>query len=191
MSPTDILTAIGTMLTGIGLIYTGIQVKLSRKTARSQFLIQLYQLMEQHNEVHARLTGMGWPDGRKGPETIEEWIKVGRVLGIFEYIQILVEDGIIELDTVDELYSYRLFHLVNNEIIWKRHFAAGGAWHGVVKLLDELKDRKMFTLLSEKHKIKSNPPADGEAEPLELLTGTTEPAQKASEGQTHAIRKEK
>lgn len=54
MSPTDVITAAGAMLTGLGLIYTGIQLRLSRKTARSQFLIQLYQLMEQHHEVHGR-----------------------------------------------------------------------------------------------------------------------------------------
>lgn len=146
MSPTDIITAAGAMLTGIGLIYTGIQVRLSRKTARSQFLIQLYQLMEQHNEVHGRLTGLGWPDGRTGPETVDEWIKVGRVLGLFEYIQILVKDGIIDIDTVDELYSYRLVHLVNNETIRKRYFADQEKWSGVIKLWDALRDKKMFIL---------------------------------------------
>jgi hypothetical protein len=151
MSVTDVLTAIGALLTGIGLIYTGIQVKLSRKTTRSQFLIQLFQLMEQHNEIHGRLTGLGWPDGRKGPDTVEEWIQVGRLLGLFEYIQILVQDGLLDLDTVDELYSYRLFHLWNNEVIRHRHFGDNRTWTGVVKLLGELKHRRMFMLLSEKY----------------------------------------
>jgi hypothetical protein len=151
MSATDVLTAIGAMLTGIGLIYTGIQVKLSRKTTRSQFLIQLFQLMEQHNEIHGRLTGLGWPDGRKGPDTVQEWLQVGRLLGLFEYIQILVQDGLLDLNTVDELYSYRLFHLWNNEIIRQRHFADDRTWTGVVKLLDELKQRKMFVLLSQQY----------------------------------------
>lgn len=146
MSATDVITAAGAMLTGIGLIYTGIQVRLARKTARSQFLIQLYQLMEQHNEVHGRLTGLGWPDGRTGPESIEEWIKVGRVLGLFEYMQILVKDGIIDIDTVDKLYSYRLFHLVNNEIIRKRYFADQGRWGGVVELWKALEGKTMFKL---------------------------------------------
>ena len=146
MTATDILTATGTMLAGIGLIYTGIQVRLARKTTRSQFLIQLYQMMEQHNEVHGRLTGLGWPDGRTGPETVDEWIKVGRVLGLFEYIQILVKDRIIDIETVDELYSYRLFHLVHNETIRKRYFAEQGRWDGVVELWKALEGKRMFTM---------------------------------------------
>lgn len=105
--------------------------------------------MEQHNEVHGRLTGLGWPDGRTGPDTVEEWIKVGRVLGLFEYIQILVEDRIIDIDTVDELYSYRLFHLVNNEIIWDRFFASGDRWSGVMKLWYALKNKSMFKLTAK------------------------------------------
>ena len=149
MTATDVITAAGAMLTGIGLLYTGIQVRLSRKTARSQFLLQLYQLMEQHNEVHSRLTGLGWPDGRLGPETVEEWIKVGRMLGLFEYIQILVRDKIIDIDTVDKLYSYRLFHLVNNETIKERYFSNDGSWDGVVKLLDALKSKKNFNLANK------------------------------------------
>ena len=151
MSLTDIVTAFGALLTGVGLIYTGIQVKLSRRTARSQFLIQLYQLMEQHNEIHARLTGLGWPDGRRGPETVDEWIMVGRVLGLFEYINILVKDGLVDLDTVDRLYSYRLFHLVNNEVIRNRHFGENSGWDGVIELLKGLKGRPMFKLLSQRY----------------------------------------
>jgi hypothetical protein len=153
MTLTDIITALGAILTGVGLIYAGIQIKLSRKTTRSQFLLQLYQLMEQHNEVHARLTGLGWSDGKTGPDTVEEWIKVGRALGLFEYINILVKDGLIEIDTVDKLYSYRLFHLVNNEIIRNRHFNAHSGWDGVIELLTDLKDKRMFKLLSQQYGV--------------------------------------
>jgi hypothetical protein len=144
---TDILTAVGVLITGIGLIYAGIQIRLSRKTTRSQFLLQVYELMEQHNEVHARLTGLGWPDGRVGPQTVEEWIKVGRLLGLFEYIQILIEDGLIDLKTVDQLYGYRLFYAYSNEVIRARHFNDDGRWNGVMKLLNGLKEQETFILL--------------------------------------------
>jgi len=165
MSLTDVLTAVGAMLTGVGLIYTGIQVKLSRKTTRSQFLLQLYQLMEQHNEVHARLTGLGWPDGRQGPDTVQEWLQVGRLLGVFEYIQILVQDGLLDLDTVDELYSYRLFHVWKNEAIRQRHFADDRRWKGVVKLLNELQDRRIFRLLSKEYGAPSDVPTSSAIQP--------------------------
>ncbi|HEV2802059.1 MAG TPA: hypothetical protein VGW12_16410 [Pyrinomonadaceae bacterium] len=159
MSPTDVISAAGAVLTGIGLIYAGRQVRLARKTARSQFLIQVYQLMEHHNEVHARLTGLGWTDGRDEPQTVDEWIKVGRVLGLFEYIQILVEDKFIDLDTVDKLYSYRLFHLVNNKAIRDRHLTGGKGWDGVIKLWKELQNRRMFKLLEQNYRTTNRTPA--------------------------------
>jgi hypothetical protein len=154
MTVTDVITAGGAVLTGLGLIYTGVQLRLSRKIARSQFLLQLYELMEQHNELHSRLTGLGWPEGRTAPQTVEEWIQVGRMLGLFEYIQILVADKIIDIDTVDKLYSYRLFHIVNNKEIYNRYFSADGSWDGVTKLLEALKHRQNFNL-STKYVIKN------------------------------------
>lgn len=150
---TDIITSIGILLAGIGLIYTGIQVKLTRRTNRTQFLLQLYQLMDAHNELHERLTGTGWPNGRTGPETVEEWLKVGRALGLFEYIHILVKDGFIDIHTVDKLYSYRLFQLYNNEVIRKKHFENNKNWDGVNKLLKQLKNEYMFKLLCKNNNV--------------------------------------
>lgn len=142
-------TGFGIVLTGIGLIYTAIQIKRSRKIARSEFLIHLYELMEQHNELHARLTGGGWPVGRKGPETREEWIKVGRLMGLFEYIQILVEDGVLDVDTVDRLYSYRILPLVNNELIYQRHLTkANNTWKGFKKLWESLREKEIYCELA-------------------------------------------
>ena len=150
-----VLTAIGTILTGTGLIFTGVQVRLAQKTARSQFLLQFYQLMDQHNEVHARLTGIGWSINPKGPETREEWIKVGRLLGLFEYIYMLYVDRIIDADTIDELYSYRLFHALNNDTIRERHFEnKNTTWGGIVSLLIQLRDKKIFsTLVSQQGSV--------------------------------------
>lgn len=159
MSATDIITAAGASLTAAGLVYTAIQVRRAQRTARSQFLLQLYQMMEQHNDLHLKLTGLGWPDGRTGPESAKEWMQVGRALGLFEYIQILVRDRIIDIDTVDQLYSYRLFHLVNNETIKERHFGSQGRWDGVVQLWKALEGKKNFQL-TRKLASEGNIPVD-------------------------------
>jgi hypothetical protein len=152
-SITDGIAAFGALLTGAALIYTGIQVRLARKSSRSQFLLQLYQMMDQHNDVHAQLTRTGWSNGKNGPNTPDEWIKVGRVLGLFEYIQILVEDGLIDIDTVDRLYSYRLFHLINNEVIRKTHFETSTNWSGIIKLLKQLENKEIFASLAQSHNV--------------------------------------
>ncbi len=117
MSPSDYLTGAGLLLTGIGLIYGARQMQLARKVARAQFLLQLDQMLLQHQDVHARLSGLGWPNGKSEPETPEEWIAVDIYMGLFERIQVLIEDSIVDFDTFDRLYGYRVFLIVNNPVI--------------------------------------------------------------------------
>jgi hypothetical protein len=75
-------------------------------------------------------------------------LKFGRLLGVFEYIYILYLDGIIDMDSIDELYSYRLFHALNNDTIRERHFESrNGTWNGIVSLLIQLRHKKIFSTL--------------------------------------------
>ena len=38
-------------------------------------------------------------------------------MGLFERVKVLVDDKIIDIDTVDRLYGYRVDNIVNNETI--------------------------------------------------------------------------
>lgn len=162
-----VLTGIGVIFTGIGLIYTAVQIKRSRKIARSEFLIHLYELMEQHNELHVRLMprlkGGGWPGGREGPDTPEDWIGVGRLMGLFEYIQILVEDGVLDANTVDKLYSYRIIPLVNNQFIYERHLTeTTNTWTGFKKLWESLKNEEIYRELDKQLSLENQRNLNGQ-----------------------------
>ena len=113
-----IATIIGLVLIAIGLIYTGYQIHGSKTAARGEFLLHLDEMFQQHNETHTRLRPGGlWGDGKTGPASVEEWVAVERYMGLFERINILVEDKIIDIDTVDRLYGYRVINISRNKII--------------------------------------------------------------------------
>ena len=149
---TDAVTSIGVLLTGIGLIYTGVQLKLSRRIARNDFLLQLYRMMDQHNELHARLTGTGWPDRRSGPESTAEWLEVGRALGLFEYIGVLVQDRLLAIELVDRLFAYRLYHLSVHPAIKQQFLSEGRGWDAVVDLIRKLENCHTFQMLEAQRK---------------------------------------
>lgn len=115
VNPADYISGLGAALTGIGLIYAGLQLRLARKIAKAQFILHFDNLFLEHLPVAKNLRGKWRIDG--GPGTLDEWIAVEAYMGLFERIQIMIEDGVIDLKVFDQLYGYRLFYIVENTII--------------------------------------------------------------------------
>ena len=158
MSLTDLLTATGIIITGIGLAYAGMQLRRARKIARSEFLLHLFELLQKYNEVHNHLTDKGWGDGRVGPESHEEWSKVERYMGLFESVQILIEDGIVDRETIDRLYSHRVAAIVKNPVIYKRNLVERkDRWQDFIKLVCNLEKCKVYCELIAEEKMLTNP----------------------------------
>ena len=158
--PVDFLgvaTIIGLLLTVVGLIYAGIQLRESKRIARGDFLLRLDEMFRQHNEVHTRLRPRGtWADGTSGPVTAEDWIMVERYMGLFERIKILVDDRIVDIGTVYRLYGYRVFNITANDKIrigkrllkpkaWKKlspEERNSHGWKDFIELWHALEDRR-------------------------------------------------
>jgi hypothetical protein len=154
MAITDYVTAIGTVLTGIGLIFAGVQLQMSRKISRSEFLMHFKDKVQEHNQVHLRLRGAGWPDGRDGPETDGEWLEVSQYMGLLEGIQILIEDRILHIKDVDRLYSHRVFYIVNNEKIRRTYLEERAMhWHYFLRLWHALEDQPVYQHLVSQEKL--------------------------------------
>jgi hypothetical protein len=162
MNPADYIASIGAVLTGIGLIYAGLQLKyaglqvkhaglqleFAQKVSKAQFLLQLDILLKEHETVARDLRGR-WR-GEGGPATLEEWIAVERYMGLFERIQILIEDGVVDLKTFDQLYGYRIFYITENSVIHDHKLVERkDQWAHFIRLWDSLKklerDRQMYS----------------------------------------------
>ena len=141
----SIATAVASIIAAIGLIYVGKQLKASKKIARAEFLLRLDELFREHTEVHVRLRpGGDWASESKGPESNEEWAAVERYMGLFERIKVMIDDGIVDLDTVDKLYGYRVFNIANNTIIRKAKLEGERAkyWAKFIELKRALEDHR-------------------------------------------------
>jgi len=155
----SIAAAVGSLATAVSLIfaakalsYAGRQMQESRKVAeeskkitRGEFLLRLEEFFSQHIETHMRLRPGGeWSDGVTGPKNASEWGPVERYMGLFERIQVLIDDGIIDLATIDKLYGYRVFNIVENDVIRKTKLEGARAeyWQGFIKLWQGLKEQR-------------------------------------------------
>jgi hypothetical protein len=136
----SIATIIGLALTAIGLIYTGSQIHGSKKVARGEFLLHLDEMLQKHNDVHIRLRPGGeWAKGNTGPKNNEEWAAVERYMGLFERVNILVEDKIIDIDTIDRLYGYRIINISENKVIRQAKLEQESqSWQDFIKLKDKI-----------------------------------------------------
>jgi hypothetical protein len=149
-----IATFIGLLLTGIGLIYAGFQLRDSKRIARGDFLLRLDEALRHHDNVHKRLrpggswsplesssssSGSGSSSSAIGPSSYDEWVEVESYMGLFERIKVLVDDKIIDIGTIDRLYGYRVFNIVANDTIHKEKLVKRpdgwqdfiGLWHAL------------------------------------------------------------
>lgn len=150
MSLTDKIAVVALLLNALALFYNATQIRLAKNVARGQFLLQLDQMFLQHDEVHTRLLETGWPDGRQGPNTGKEWIAVEKYMGLFERIQVLIDDGIVDLKTINHLYGFRVFSIVQNPIIFqeklvnrKDHWQEFIRLHAALELIPENYQKKI------------------------------------------------
>jgi hypothetical protein len=131
---------IGLGLTAIGLFYAGYQIYISRKVARGEFLLHLDEILQQHDDTHIRLRpGGNWANSKSGPKSNKEWVAVERYMGLFERVNILVEDKIIDIDTIYRLYGYRVINISENEKI--RQFKLekeSRSWEDFIRLRDKI-----------------------------------------------------
>lgn len=135
-----IATAVGIILTGVGLIFTGLQVRDARRVAQGEFLLRLDELFRDHHPVHLRLRPGGeWAGSEKGPQSPAEWAEVEAYMGLFERINLLIERKIVDKETVDRLYGYRIRNIVANDVIRQAKLVrARASWQDFVNLCELL-----------------------------------------------------
>lgn len=114
----DWLEIIGLVLTVLGLAGVFIELKRARKVTLGQFLLDLDDKFSLHQQAHVALRPGGkWANDDTGPTNVEEWAQIEAYMGLFERINILIEKDVLDADTVDRLYGYRVNNIVANSFI--------------------------------------------------------------------------
>lgn len=139
-------TIIGAPLAACAILYTARQIRLAKCQAKASFMLNVYQMMDQHNQLHRWMMDDSWPSGPAGPDSNDEWLAVGRLLGLYEHLGCLVRDGLLGAEDVTNLYGYRLIRVLRNRQIYERHFAqrVKEDWPNLNYLLQVIRGKRQF-----------------------------------------------
>ncbi len=143
----DIAPIITAFAAVISLTYIARQVRNTHKTSRAQFLLELHTKFQHYTEIYdvlEKIRTLNSTHSTQDPiaEISPLWIYVFDYMGIFERIQIMVEDDIIPLEQVDRLYLYRVQWLVENPAILARLQSEPDVWLDFIRLCKSLADRE-------------------------------------------------
>ncbi|MFN8529118.1 MAG: hypothetical protein U0670_10935 [Anaerolineae bacterium] len=135
MSISDIATMIMALATTGSVLYIARQVRVTRQQAKGQFLLALDERLENFRGTTIQL--MNNPD-----YVPDQWVEVWRLMSVFERINIMVEDQILDIPLVDRLYGYLLIMIVGNDAVYQRVKTSGSEWQDFIDLCYAIADER-------------------------------------------------
>jgi hypothetical protein len=134
MSVTDVVAAGGLVVTAVAAGAAVRQLRDAKEIARWQFMLAVDESLERFDELrHTLAVG----------KTPQERHLVQRYVGALERIGLLLEEGHISLERVDELYGSRLEKLLRNDGELVRFVVSKPtSWHGFIYLWAQIRERR-------------------------------------------------
>jgi hypothetical protein len=119
---TLIVAVLALQIAVVGVWYAAKTLKDGIRVSRAQFFATVRGLMSDYDDVHAKLRpGGDWASKvRAGPQNAAEWARVELYMGLFEYCERLLEQGLLNQTDFDRNLRYRLINIVANPIIVQR-----------------------------------------------------------------------
>jgi hypothetical protein len=125
-------------VTTISLIYVSRQVRVSRLQTKGQFMLALDEQLKPFASITLALANKQVPFT---PQS-QDWFQVWSYLSVFERMNIMVEDGILDVAMVDRLYGFRLAAILGNDDVFKMVQQAGGEWQDFIHLCKVVAERR-------------------------------------------------
>ena len=138
----EIATILGIPLTFIALIYTAIQIRIRRKVSQGQFWLEIEKIFFHHDDIHIKLRPEEgeWTVPESGPKSNEEWASVDDYMGLFEHCELLLRKKLLDWDTFNLIFSYRLQNILSNNIIVEKNLKKEKeSWKAFLRLINNRK----------------------------------------------------
>jgi hypothetical protein len=129
MSISDLASIILAVSATVSLLYIARQVSVTRQQTKGQFLLALDEQFAKSRPILQRFVGE--PNFR--PEG-QEWPKVWALMSVFERINIMVEDKILDIGIIDRLHGFVLLGIIANNEVYERLLATGAEWQDFIDL---------------------------------------------------------
>lgn len=119
------------------LCYTAYQVKINALTNRGTFWLELEKMFQSHDPVHLKLRPGGkWSSKSSGPKEPEEWAELEDYMGLFEHCEIMMNLGLIDVQTFSDIFVYSLRNIVANRLICEKKLRQEAkSWERFISLL--------------------------------------------------------
>ena len=120
LSTADTFTLIATVATLVAVLVAIWQLRDTNKTARGQFWLMLRSVMTQYDDIHANFRPRGkWHASRTQPDTVNDWARTELYMGLLEYCNKLIENGLLDNEHFKKWYEYRIENLLSNPRVVK------------------------------------------------------------------------
>ena len=134
----NIATIFGFILTILAISITAYQIYKNTRVNQAHFWLELEKMFATHDEVHLNLRpGGDWVETNSGPNNLEEWGKVEDYMRLFEHCKIMLKKKLIDRQTFESIYKYRLKNIVANEcIVNAKLIDEKSSWADFIDLLE-------------------------------------------------------
>jgi hypothetical protein len=123
------LTLITTVATFLAVLVAIWQLRDTNKTVKGQFWLMLRSVMTQYDDIHANFRPRGkWHGSSTHPDTVSDWARTELYMGLLEYCDELIADGLLDKRHFKNWYEYRIRNLLSNPrvVTYKLHDNADG-----------------------------------------------------------------
>ncbi len=101
------------------LAFGAYQLLVNTRINRARFWLELRRMFAEHNEVHRKLRPLGaWHQSMEHP-TPEELPEVEAYMGLLEHCNDMMEQKLIDWETFNGIYGYRVTNIMSNRLIVK------------------------------------------------------------------------
>jgi hypothetical protein len=132
-----------------------LQLQETKKNTRGDFLLRLDEAFRYHQDAHIKLRPGGdwtlgpdgdWIRGAGGPTFPQDGPAIEGYMGLFERVWALHKLGLIDIETIDGFYGYRLFNIVANPVIYEEKLVKhADGWRDFIALWRALETYRQGT----------------------------------------------
>jgi hypothetical protein len=130
----SIATIVGSLIALAALLYTTWQVVQNTNVNRATFWLELRKMFADHQDIHVELRDGSWETYDDNDP--DKWPPLEAYMGLFEHCMIMLDKGLIDWQTFQRIYEYRLHNIVVvPEIVGEKLIKRGNNWQDFIQLV--------------------------------------------------------
>jgi hypothetical protein len=132
--------ALGALFAGVGLFGVWRQIKAQSRIASAEFVLQIEELLDQHEDVAGKLAHGGPWDGSSTlpPSRSDEMRATQRYMALLERIGALVKARGLPVDWARDFYGWRVRSVARNKVLLSRLQKERDGWSSFIWLAQKL-----------------------------------------------------